>query len=110
MGQPAAGIDQIKEPLGCRSVRWYVLVDEGGFSLVDTGLPGSVCRWLDSGLAPAGELRQAVLTHADAGHIGDGHALQQRYPAAQFIAHPADRGWIEDHDRLTRERYGRKPL
>ena len=103
--QPVSGMVQIIEPLGCRSLRWHALIDGDDFSLVDTGLPGSVCRWLDSGQAPTGKLRQVFFTHADADHIGDGHALQDRYPATEFLAHGADRTWIEDHDRLAQERY-----
>lgn len=96
---------QVVEPLGPRTLRWHVLVDDDGFSLVDVGLPGSVCAWLDAGHAPTGPLRQVVLTHADADHIGDGHALQQRFPQAAFLAHSKDRAWMENHALLASERY-----
>lgn len=103
VSEPAAGILQVTEPMGPRTLRWHALTDGRRFILVDAGLPGSVCRWLDAGAA--GNLESVVFTHADADHIGDGAALQARFPKATFLAHALDRPWIEDHDRLVRERY-----
>jgi mRNA degradation ribonuclease J1/J2 len=62
---------RVFKPPNPRRLRWHGLVAEDGFMPMDRGLPSSVCASLDAGYAPTGPLRQMVLTHADADHIGD---------------------------------------
>lgn len=62
-------------------VNCYLIEDDDGLTLVDTGLPG---HWRSLGLAirslgrSPGDLRGVVLTHAHFDHVGSARRLQQR--------------------------------
>jgi glyoxylase-like metal-dependent hydrolase (beta-lactamase superfamily II) len=45
-------------------------------------------------------------THADADHFGGNAAIRSWAPRAVFCAHNADVPWVEDRERILRERYG----
>ncbi len=103
------GIERIESTLGPRPFAQYLLHDERAL-LVDTGtaatpreviLPFLAAR----GLSPE-HLDWALITHADVDHCGGNVAMRVAAPRAIFCAHHADAPWIEDHDRIFRERYG----
>jgi glyoxylase-like metal-dependent hydrolase (beta-lactamase superfamily II) len=101
---PAPGITCYQEPFGPRLLNFYALEDAEGIILFDVGVPGSV-----QARAKAGELPQritgAVISHADADHVGDGAWLQRTIPNTKLWCHPADRAMIENHDLLVHQRY-----
>lgn len=100
----APGIILYSEPFGVRRLNFYALEGEDGLTLFDAGVPGSVVTRLENGdLALA--IRRLIISHADADHLGDGAAVQARFPNVQIECHAADRGMIEDHDVLVRLRY-----
>jgi glyoxylase-like metal-dependent hydrolase (beta-lactamase superfamily II) len=105
----APGIHRIESILGPRPFSQYLLVDER-MLLVDTGVSGTpeavIWPYLDAmGLSPV-ELDFVLITHADVDHFGGNAAVRARAPRAVFCAHGADVPWIEDRERILRERYG----
>jgi glyoxylase-like metal-dependent hydrolase (beta-lactamase superfamily II) len=105
----APGIHRIESILGPRPFSQYLLRGERTL-LVDTGVketPGDVILpWLAAaGLDPAG-LDLVLVSHADVDHFGGNEAIRTVAPHALVCAHAADVPWIEDSERIMRERYG----
>ncbi len=103
------GIHRIESILGPRPFSQYLLRGERTL-LVDTGVAESprevILPYLDSaGLAPA-DLDFVLNTHADVDHFGGNAAIREQAREAVFCAHAADVPWIEDRERILRERYG----
>jgi glyoxylase-like metal-dependent hydrolase (beta-lactamase superfamily II) len=98
----------LKTPLGAAVERFvYAYVIFGPrIRLVDSGVAGSekeIFGYIrDSGRDP-GEISSLVLTHAHPDHIGAARAVKEATGCAVF-AHPAERPWIEDVERQSRER------
>ena len=80
--------------LGSSKVNWYLVADETGVVMVDSGLPGYVDQ-LDAGLGLLGrtreDLRAILLTHGDEDHIGVAGKLQEQGDQTPIHLHPADR-------------------
>jgi glyoxylase-like metal-dependent hydrolase (beta-lactamase superfamily II) len=105
----APGIHRIESVLGPRPFAQYLVQGERTL-LVDTGVAVTpetvILPYLDSiGLRPA-DLDFVLNTHADVDHFGGNSAIRARAPRAVFCAHSADVPWIEDRERILRERYG----
>jgi glyoxylase-like metal-dependent hydrolase (beta-lactamase superfamily II) len=105
----APGIHRIESVLGPRPFSQYILRGERSL-LVDTGVtetPESVIwPYLESiSLSPA-NLDFVLNTHADVDHFGGNAAIRARASRAVFCAHSSDVPWIEDRERILRERYG----
>lgn len=105
----APGIHRIESVLGPRPFSQYLLLEERTL-LVDTGVAGTpeaiILPYLDStDLGPA-DLDFVLITHADVDHFGGNAAIRAWAPLALFCAHGADVPWIEDQERILRERYG----
>jgi glyoxylase-like metal-dependent hydrolase (beta-lactamase superfamily II) len=105
----APGIYRIESVLGPRPFSQYVLRGERSL-LVDTGVAGTpeavILPYLDSmDLSPT-DLDFVLSTHADVDHFGGNAAIRAWAPRAVFCAHGADVPWIEDRERILRERYG----
>jgi glyoxylase-like metal-dependent hydrolase (beta-lactamase superfamily II) len=105
----APGIHRIESVLGPRPFSQYLVRGERTL-LLDTGVAGTpeavILPYLDSiGLSPS-DLDFVLNTHADVDHFGGNAAIRARAPRAVFCAHSADVPWIEDRERILRERYG----
>lgn len=105
----APGITRIESILGPRPFSQYLVKDERSL-LVDSGVtetPGDVILpyFASAGFDP-GTLDFVLLTHADVDHFGGSEALHAACPGAVVCAHTADVPWIEDRERIMRERYG----
>ena len=103
------GIHRIESVLGPRPFSQYLLRGERTL-LVDTGVketPGDVILpFLEgAGIDPA-EIDLIVNTHADVDHFGGNAAMREVAPRALFCAHVSDVPWIQDRERILRERYG----
>jgi glyoxylase-like metal-dependent hydrolase (beta-lactamase superfamily II) len=100
----APGIHRIESVLGPRPFCQYLLRDERSL-LVDTGVsttPKDVLLPALGGLEPD----FVLVSHADVDHFGGNAAIRAAATRAVFCAHAADTGWIEDRERILRERYG----
>jgi glyoxylase-like metal-dependent hydrolase (beta-lactamase superfamily II) len=105
----APGIYRIESILGPRPFAQYLLHDERSL-LVDTGIvttPDEVIlpAFQALGLDPAA-LDFVLISHADVDHFGGNAALRAATPRAIICAHVADCDWIDDRERILRERYG----
>jgi len=105
----APGIHRIESVLGPRPFSQYLLRGERTL-LVDTGVketPGDVILpfLAELGVDP-GELDLILVTHADVDHFGGNAAMRAAAPRALICAHVSDVPWIQDRDRIIRERYG----
>jgi glyoxylase-like metal-dependent hydrolase (beta-lactamase superfamily II) len=103
------GIYRIESVLGPRPFAQYLLRGERSL-LFDTGIvstPGDVIlpalRKIE--LDPAA-LDFVMISHADVDHFGGNAAIREAAPRAVFCAHAEDAPWIEDRERILRERYG----
>lgn len=100
----APGIHRIESVLGPRPFSQYLLRDERSL-LFDTGTretPAAVILPFLDGLRPD----LVLLSHADVDHYGGNGAIREAAPHALLLAHLLDVPWIEDGDRIMRERYG----
>jgi glyoxylase-like metal-dependent hydrolase (beta-lactamase superfamily II) len=105
----APGIHRIESVLGPRPFSQYLLRGERTL-LVDSGVketPGDVILPALAALGvDPGELDLVLNTHADVDHFGGNEAIRAAAPRALVCAHAADAPWIEDRERIMRERYG----
>lgn len=88
-----------------RFVFGYVVLGEDTW-IIDTGVRGSAQQLLnlvsEVGRTPA-SVKHVLLTHGHVDHVG-GAAELIRHTGARIYAHPAERHWIEDLERQSRER------
>ncbi len=66
-------------------VNCYLVREEDGFTLVDTGLPGSELAILGAAMEHGGIIRRIVLTHAHSDHGGSLDALRKALPKAEVM-------------------------
>lgn len=102
------GIHRIQTPLGTRSLYQHLLIGERCV-LIDTGVTKTpeqvLLPYLERvGLGPDG-IDLALISHADADHFGGNEDLRQVAPRALIACHELDVAWVEDPDRLVKERY-----
>ena len=78
--------------IGSDTVNSYLVIDEGGVTIIDAGLPG-YWKLLTAELARIGlttdDVRALILTHGDTDHIGFAARLHREKGIASFF-HPAD--------------------
>ena len=83
--------------IGAWGANVYLLVDDDGLTLVDTGLPGRADLILeqieDLGYSPS-DVKRIIITHHHADHTGSLAALKKA-TQAEVIAHPADAPYID---------------
>jgi glyoxylase-like metal-dependent hydrolase (beta-lactamase superfamily II) len=60
-----------------RLVNAYLVREDDGFTLVDTMIPGSAQRIIESARGAGGEIRRIALTHAHGDHVGSLDALRE---------------------------------
>jgi glyoxylase-like metal-dependent hydrolase (beta-lactamase superfamily II) len=66
-------------------VNAYLVREEDGFTLVDTGLSGSERGFLAAARERGGEIRRIALTHAHGDHTGSLDALHDALPEAEIL-------------------------
>lgn len=86
-GEVAPGVHR----LGSRRINWYVVEEEGWFTVVDAGLPGhfdQLTAFLDARGADIDRVEALVLTHGHVDHIG--FAARLGDAGVPVYAHEAD--------------------
>jgi glyoxylase-like metal-dependent hydrolase (beta-lactamase superfamily II) len=97
---------------GLRASHVYLLVSEGGLTLVDSGSPGEAARIvseLEEGGYALLDLRAILLTHCHVDHTGNAAELAQR-SGAQVLAHRDEVGYIEQTEPLPASSFVRRLL
>ena len=74
--------------LGC--VNCFLVREDDGFTLVDTGLPGSARDIQTAAGRADGEIRRIALTHAHADHVGSLAALHRELRDAEVLISERD--------------------
>src|SRR5215210_5051531 len=72
-------------------VNAYLVREEDGFTLVDTGLSGSEEEFIAAARERGGEIRRIALTHAHGDHTGSLDAMHDALPEAEVLV-PAREG------------------
>jgi glyoxylase-like metal-dependent hydrolase (beta-lactamase superfamily II) len=92
--------------LGSSKVNWYLVGDETGVVMVDSGLQGFADQ-LDPGLALLGrtreDLRAILLTHGDVDHVGVAAKLQGEGDDTPVHLHPSDRHLAQGENKHFEE-------
>jgi glyoxylase-like metal-dependent hydrolase (beta-lactamase superfamily II) len=81
-------------------VNCYLVREEDGLTLIDTGLPGNTPAILSAADELGLAIQRIVLTHAHFDHLGSLDALHQRLPNAQVIASVRDARFMAGDMRL----------
>ncbi|MEO7912037.1 MAG: MBL fold metallo-hydrolase [Roseiflexaceae bacterium] len=71
-------------------VNCYLVREDDGFTLIDTGLPGSTATILATAQAHGAHIRRIVLTHAHMDHVASLDALHAALPAAEVLISARD--------------------
>lgn len=95
-------------PLRMGSVNCYLLHNEAGYFLIDTGVSSQRAR-LEAALQSAGcqpgQLKLILLTHGDFDHTGSAASLRTQY-SAPIAMHPDDWGMLEQGDMFYNRKQG----
>lgn len=97
----AQGIHRLDTALGNRFNSVYLLVGEEAMLLFDVGVDGTatsdVQPYLDANGLAVGDLRYAVISHADVDHFGGLASLRELAPTAIVASHVEDAPLIADY-------------
>jgi glyoxylase-like metal-dependent hydrolase (beta-lactamase superfamily II) len=66
-------------------VNCFLVLEEDGFTLVDTNLAGSATQILKAARQLGATIRRIALTHAHIDHVGSLDALVQQFPKIEFV-------------------------
>jgi glyoxylase-like metal-dependent hydrolase (beta-lactamase superfamily II) len=90
--------------LGSSMVNWYLVTDDSGVTVVDTGLRGYRDQ-LEQGLELLGrssdDVRAVILTHGDADHTGVASKLAEERPDLPIHLHPEDEYLVHGGSKKT---------
>lgn len=81
-------------------VNCYLVREDDGLTLVDTGMPGSAAAILDAARALGMPIRRIVLTHAHNDHVGSLDALHRQLPDAEVLISGRDARFLAGDMRL----------
>jgi len=84
-------------------VNAYLVREEDGFTLVDTGLSGSEEEFIAAARVLGGEIRRIALTHAHGDHTGSLDALHGALPEAEVLVPAREASFLRGDLDLTPE-------
>jgi glyoxylase-like metal-dependent hydrolase (beta-lactamase superfamily II) len=82
------------------AVNCFLVREEDGFTLVDTGMPGTADALVSAADAAGGEIRRIALTHAHGDHVGSLEALHQKLPDAEVLVPERDMRFLRGDKSL----------
>lgn len=92
--------------LGSSMVNWYLVGDDSGVTIVDTGLRGYRDQ-LEPGLELLGssleDVRAVILTHGDGDHTGVASRLAEERPDLPIHLHPEDAYLVQGGSKKTED-------
>jgi glyoxylase-like metal-dependent hydrolase (beta-lactamase superfamily II) len=89
-------------------VNCYLVREEDGFTLIDTGLPGSAPAILATAQAHGAPIRRIALTHAHMDHVASLDALHAALPDAELLISARDARFLRGERSLdSDELYGK---
>jgi glyoxylase-like metal-dependent hydrolase (beta-lactamase superfamily II) len=81
-------------------VNCYLVREDDGFTLIDTGLPGSASAILAAAQAHGAPIRRIVLTHAHMDHVASLDALHAALPDAEVLISARDARFLRGERSL----------
>ena len=66
-------------------VNCYLVIEDDGITVVDTGIPGTARGILAAATEAGGEIRRIALTHAHGDHVGSLKKLHEEVPEAEVL-------------------------
>jgi glyoxylase-like metal-dependent hydrolase (beta-lactamase superfamily II) len=81
-------------------VNCYLVREDDGFTLIDTGLPGSTKAILAAAQAHGGPIRRIALTHAHMDHVASLDALHAALPDAEVLITARDARFLRGERSL----------
>jgi glyoxylase-like metal-dependent hydrolase (beta-lactamase superfamily II) len=84
-------------------VNCYLVWEEDGLTLIDTGMPGSAAAILDAAFELDLTIQRIVLTHAHGDHIGSLDILHQLLPDAEVLVSARDARFLAGDMSLDRD-------
>jgi len=82
-------------PVSC-----YLVREDDGFTLIDTGLPGSAAAIMAAAAAHGAPIRRIVLTHAHMDHVASLDALHAALPDAEVLISARDARFLRGERSL----------
>src|SRR3954451_10547213 len=73
----------------------YLVREDDGSTVIDTGLPGSAKAILAAAEEAGGEIRRIALTHAHTDHVGSVEALHGSLPDAEVLISARDARFLK---------------
>jgi glyoxylase-like metal-dependent hydrolase (beta-lactamase superfamily II) len=71
-------------------VNCYLVIEDDGITVVDTGIPGTAKRIIEAAREAGGDIRRIALTHAHGDHVGSVKALHKELPEAELMISERD--------------------
>jgi glyoxylase-like metal-dependent hydrolase (beta-lactamase superfamily II) len=78
----------------------YLVEDEDGITVIDTGLPGTAKAVLAAAADGRGEIRRIALTHAHGDHVGSLADLHRKLPDAEVMISARDARFLRGDKSL----------
>ena len=92
--------------LGTPIVNWYLVADDSGVTVVDSGCQGFLPQ-LEPGLQLLGrsldDVRAFLLTHGDGDHVGVAAKMQKEGEETPIYLNPADTYLVQKHSKKTED-------